>query len=116
MRSAATLTDVSQTLKSTANWSTRESTSSTSHLYRIAVTFLTLGLRHPGRGMPKDVLDKQNQGICRQFVQNVDRVEADDLVPRSCAGPGERGTNWERLQQIIKAALSQKATKDQEIR
>src|SRR5689334_11855238 len=57
--SAATLTDISKTLKLTVD---QESTSSTFGLCVIAVTFLTLGLRHPGRGIPKDVPDKKNQG------------------------------------------------------
>ena len=105
------MTDVSKTLESTVDWSIKESTSSTSHLYRIAATFLTLSLRHPGRGMPKDVLDKQNQGICRHFVQNVWIAWRLMILFRGRARPRREGTNWERLQQIIKAALSQKATK-----
>jgi len=81
---AGGLADVSKTLKLTVDWSIRESTSSIYRLCRITATFPTLGLRRSGRGTPKDVLDKQNQGhVLAVCAQCADRVEIDDLVPLS---------------------------------
>ena len=68
---AGTPIDLPKTLKSTVGWLIRKARQA--HLVCAASrpAFLTLGLRHPGRDTPKDVLDKRNQGICWQFAHNV---------------------------------------------
>jgi hypothetical protein len=53
--SARAQADESKPLKLTVDGPIRKSTSSTSRLCRIAATFPTLGLKRPGRGIPKDV-------------------------------------------------------------
>lgn len=62
--------------KLTNDWPVRESASTTSRLYGIAVTFLILDLKRPGRVPRKDARNKQNQGhVSAVCVQCVDRVK-----------------------------------------
>jgi hypothetical protein len=104
--SAATSINVSKTL---TNWllagPITESASSTSRLCCTAATFLTRGLGRPGRGIPKDVLNKQNQGhvsaVCARYV---DRVKILSTWPYTAtSAETARKLTWQRDEDNIAA-------------